>query len=239
MLCQVSKSEKEADQLTPTAYALLGLLSLRSWTTYELAQQAQRSLRYLYPRAQRQLYSEAKRLAEIGLARSKTVFTGNRRARSYELTPSGRKALQAWLKSPPAPTTVEAEVLLRAFFADNGAVEDLVAALETARSQARETLRDLAAFAQSRLDGEAPFPDRDGVVVVTMRFVTDFHRLLEEWTEWAISEVGKWEHPDGRGWEAARTVMADIAGGTAGRHREERPPEQDERLTRPERGSSS
>jgi len=32
---------------TSTSYALLGMLSLRSWTTYELAEQVQRSLHYL------------------------------------------------------------------------------------------------------------------------------------------------------------------------------------------------
>ena len=31
-------------ELTTTSYAILGLLALRSWTTYELAKQMQRTL---------------------------------------------------------------------------------------------------------------------------------------------------------------------------------------------------
>ena len=95
-------------QLSPTSYALLGLLSLRRWTTYELTQQAQRSLRFLYPRAERHLYAEAKRLAEAGLARSESTFTGRRRGTTYAITPAGRKALQEWLRTRPGPPVLEA-----------------------------------------------------------------------------------------------------------------------------------
>ena len=200
-------------ELSPTSYALLGLLSLRRWTTYELAQQAQRSLRFLYPRAERILYAEAKRLAEAGLARSEATFTGKRRSTNYAITPAGRKALQAWLRTEPAPPVLEAEVLLRSFFGEFGRQEDLLAALETTRTQAIEVQRELAAMAEERLGGGAPFTERVGVVVLSMRFVTDFQRLLEEWAEWAAGEVATWEHPDGRDWKGARTVMVDIAKG--------------------------
>jgi DNA-binding PadR family transcriptional regulator len=198
-------------ELSPTSYALLGLLSLRRWTTYELAQQAQRSLRFLYPRAERILYAEAKRLAEAGLARSEPTFTGKRRSTNYAITPTGRRALQAWLRTEPAPPVLEAEVLLRSFFGELGRPEDLLAALEATRAQAIEAQRELAAMAQERLGGGAPFPERVGVVVLTMRFVTDFQRLLEAWAEWAAGEVATWGHPDGRDWKGARKVMADIA----------------------------
>lgn len=201
--------------LSSTAYALLGLLSLRSWTTYELTQQAQRSLRFLYPRAERQLYTEAKRLADEGLARSEVTFTGKRRSTTYTITPAGRTALRQWLRTEPAPPVLEAEVLLRSFFAEFGDTKDLLAALETARTQAIEVQRELGMLARSRLDGEAPFPERSGVVVLSMRFVTNFHRLLEGWAEWAAGEVATWERPDGSDWKNARSVMADIADGAS------------------------
>ena len=57
---------------TGTSYAVLGLLSLRSWTTYELAQQVRRSLNWFWPRAERKLYQEPKALVERGLATSRT-----------------------------------------------------------------------------------------------------------------------------------------------------------------------
>ena len=54
----------------PPPRRILGLLSLRSWTTYELAKQVQRSLGWFWPRAERKLYDEPKRLVAAGLAKS-------------------------------------------------------------------------------------------------------------------------------------------------------------------------
>ena len=197
--------------LSPTSFALLGLLSVRSWTTYELANQTTRSLQYFFPRAERHLYAEVKRLADAGLAKSETAFTGKRRTTTYAITPAGRKALRAWLRTTPAPPTLEAEVLARAFFADSGRQQDLLASLEVARQQAVETQRELATMAQSALDGTAPFPERASVGALAMRFVADFHRLIEHWAEWATAEVETWERPDGRDWNGAVAVNQDVA----------------------------
>ena len=58
----------KARALTSTSYAILGLLSLRPWTTYELAQQMQRALGQFWPRAESKLYEEPKKLVDHGLA---------------------------------------------------------------------------------------------------------------------------------------------------------------------------
>jgi len=201
--------------LTPTSFALLGLLAIRPWTTYELANQAKRSLRFFLARAERHIYAEAKRLADAGLARAQVGFTGKRRSTTYSITPAGRKVMASWLRTPPAPPVLEAEVLVRAFFADNGRQKDLLAALDVARQQAIAAQRDLGAMAQARLAGEAPFPERTAVGALAMRFVVDFHRLLEDWAVWAADQVATWEHPDGRDWDGALAVMSDVARGGA------------------------
>jgi DNA-binding PadR family transcriptional regulator len=195
-----------------TSFALLGLLSVRAWTSYELAQQMTRSLRWFFPRAERHLYAEVKRLADAGLATAEVGFTGKRRSTTYAITPAGREALREWLRTAPAPPVLEAEVVVRAFFAESGRRDDLVAALETARRQAVEAQQELAAMAQARLDGVAPFPERTAMGALSMRFVADLHRLLEEWATWASDEVATWQHADGRDWDGALAVFADVAG---------------------------
>ena len=52
-------------RLTPSSYAVLALLDLKPWTGYELTQQAQRSLRYAWPKSERLLYSEPKKLVDM------------------------------------------------------------------------------------------------------------------------------------------------------------------------------
>ena len=79
-----------APSLTTTSYALLGLLNIRPWTTYELAKQVQRSLGWFWPRAERKLYEEPKRLVECGLATATSESTGKRPRTVYSITADGR-----------------------------------------------------------------------------------------------------------------------------------------------------
>ena len=43
---------KAMRKLTPTSYAILGLLALRPWSAYELTKQVRRSLHFCWPRAE-------------------------------------------------------------------------------------------------------------------------------------------------------------------------------------------
>ena len=56
--------------LPTTSYAILGLLALRSWTGYELAQQGRRSMAFMWPKAESVIYEEPRRLVTLGLARA-------------------------------------------------------------------------------------------------------------------------------------------------------------------------
>ena len=88
--------------LTTTSYAVLSLLALRPWTTYELAKQMKRSLGWIWPRAESRLYEEPKKLVAAGLATSRSEPTGRRRSTVYSITPEGRQALAGWLAEPGA-----------------------------------------------------------------------------------------------------------------------------------------
>ena len=59
-----------APAMTTTSYAILGLLAVKPWTTHELVQQVDRSLRRMWPRAQSKLYEEPKKLVAHGYARA-------------------------------------------------------------------------------------------------------------------------------------------------------------------------
>ncbi len=198
--------------LSTTSHALLGLLSVREWTTYELAKQVQRSLHWFWPRAERKLYDEPKRLVAAGLATSAGELTGKRARTVYRITRAGRAELRSWLAATPAPPTLEFEGMVKVFFATGGSKADLQRTLTTVRHEAAERRRALAAMATEALDGSSPFPERLHVGALTMRFQADFERLVEEWAAWAGDEVATWKSTrDPRPW-SPDTVLADIAG---------------------------
>src|SRR5687768_7758504 len=85
-----------ASDLTPTSYAMLGLLAVQPWTTYELAKQMDHTLSRFWPRAKSKLYEEPKKLVAQGLAKATDDAVGRRPRTIYAITPKGRRALAAW-----------------------------------------------------------------------------------------------------------------------------------------------
>src|SRR3954451_12144706 len=102
-------------QLTTTSYAILRLLAVRPWSTYELAQQMRVALGQFWPRAESKLYEEPKKLVAHGLAKAAQESVGKRRRTVYSITPKGRKALAKWIPEPGAGPSVEFEALVKVF----------------------------------------------------------------------------------------------------------------------------
>ena len=132
-----------AIRMTTTTYALLGLLRLRPSTTYELAKQVDRSLGWFWPRTERKIYDQAKRLVEEGYATASRGTTGARPRTMYEITPAGRRALRAWLDEPSASPKLESEAQVRVFFADAGDLDQLKATLGRVKDEAHRKIHEL------------------------------------------------------------------------------------------------
>lgn len=178
--------------LTTTSHALLGLLALRPWTTYELAKQVQKSLDWFWPRAERKLYEEPKRLVAAGLANAQKEMTGARPRTIYTVTPSGRDALRVWLGEAPAPPTLEFEAMVKVFFADGGTLEQLRATLTAIGEEAAVRLEDLEAKVSELIAGDAPFAERAHINSLGLRFVLDHQRAIAGWAEWALAQTSDW-----------------------------------------------
>lgn len=181
-------------ELTGTSYALLGLLATRpqGWTAYELAQQMVRSLRYVWPRAERNLYDDVKLLAERGLARPEEGRTGRRPRTVYSITPAGRAALREWLARPSAPLTLESEALVRVFFAEQGSLADLERAIASVREEALATELTVAEMVRAYSGDGGPFPERLHVIALMGKLLHSHREALRRWADWAEAEIATW-----------------------------------------------
>ena len=178
--------------LTTTSYAILGLLAVKSWSTYELIRQMDRSLGRIWPRAQSKLYEEPKKLVDRGLAEAATEWAGRRPRTTYSITSSGRRALAAWLHEPGDGPVVEFEQLLKIFFAEHGTKADALSALAAARGWAAERNEGNLAAARAYLAGEGPFQHRLAQHMLVGAFLTDFYAMVARWAEWATTMVNHW-----------------------------------------------
>ncbi|MEO7944357.1 MAG: helix-turn-helix transcriptional regulator [Marmoricola sp.] len=178
--------------MTTTSYAILGLLAVKPWTTHELVQQVDRSLRRFWPRAQSKLYEEPKKLVSYGYARADDDSVGRRRRTRYTITQKGRRSLATWLQEPGAGPVLEFEQLLKISFADSGSKADILMSLEATREWVVSQNEENLATARAYLKGEGAFPQRAALNQLSGRFLTDFYATVAEWVEWATGIVEDW-----------------------------------------------
>jgi len=186
-------------RLTTSSYAVLGLLAIRPWAGYELTQQATRSLRFAWPKSERLLYAEPKKLVEHGLATACQESVGQRNRTMYTITDEGRNALQGWMATSPQPPVLEAEALLRLLFAENGSVDDLTAALDQMAADAAEMYEQVVTINTGYLDGLHPFPQRTHLSVLFATFQLELFDLIVKWVDFAKEEIATWPTTDGLG----------------------------------------
>jgi PadR family transcriptional regulator, regulatory protein AphA len=179
-------------ELTTTSYAILGLLAIKPWSTYELAAQMRRNLHYFWPRAESNLYAEPKRLVDEGLVEARSEPVGRRRRTVYSITSKGQRALERWLAEPASESRLESETLVKAMFAPYGSKEDLLGHLRRLLDELEAKQQQLRAIFDEYLAGQDPFPERVHVNVLCYRLIWDYTTTAATWAAWAIDEVERW-----------------------------------------------
>ena len=178
--------------LTSTSYAILGLLAVRPWTTHELVQQVDRSLRRIWPRTRSKLYEEPKKLVAHGYARAADDPVGRRRRTRYTITASGRRALAAWVQEPGVGPLLEFEALVKIHFADSASKAAVLANLEATRDWVRRENEENLVAARAYLEGRGAFPQRAALNQLAGRFLTDYYACVARWADWAVEQIEAW-----------------------------------------------
>ena len=179
-------------QLTPTSFAILGLLSIQPFTTYELAQQMDRTLSWFWPRAASMIYEEPKKLVTAGLAASEVTFTGKRRSTVYQITDTGRAALRDWLDTPAAGMRMEFEAMLKVAFADAGNVTQLRATVREIEADAQARLAEIVDRSKEYATTGGPFPDRLPIAAITGKLLMGQYEAVVGWARWAENAIVEW-----------------------------------------------
>jgi DNA-binding PadR family transcriptional regulator len=179
--------------LTPTSYAILGLLAIKPWTTYELTRQMDRAVGQFWPRAESRLYEEPKKLVAHGLATAEREHVGQRPRTVYSITPDGRERLAAWVRQPAqSPPELHVEAMIKVFFAEHGSRDDLLAAIESMHAWTQDRLAVSAGIADEYLAGRGAFPERLPWLLLTGRLLDEHVLAVRRWAEWAAEVVETW-----------------------------------------------
>lgn len=196
--------------LTPSSYALLGWLAVKPWTTYELAQQISRNLRYFWGAAESGLYAESKRLTKLGLARAARDRVGKRPRTIYTITPRGRRELRGWLGRATEMPRIQSEALLKVFFCDSGTPEQLLATIDAIEETSRAILAIGEIVAREFIDDRHALQDRIHVSALMFDFLWGWALHVERWARDARAEVSRWRdcQTDAKKGTRAKAVFA-------------------------------
>ena len=173
-----------------TGNAILGLLALRpSWSAWEITQQLRRNMRFFWPRAESRIYDEARALVDRGLATSTLSHTGQRQRTTYKITAQGRRHVRRWMATPPRPTNLECEPVLRILLGRLGTQESLHAAVAQVRTDALDLLAVGRVVANEYAAGTAPFQDDVAYRSLVFDYLSSHALALLDWADRADKAV--------------------------------------------------
>ncbi len=170
-------------KLTSTTYALLGLLSKRPWSAYELTKYMQRSaLRVVWPRAESGIFKEPKKLVSEGLATVTSEQVNNRLRAVYEITDEGRIALEQWQQLPSQPVSIEYESMLKLLQMNVENPAQLADKIDEMARESREQC-DVAEKSMRQIVSKGFTIKGRGVQnVLANVFTQEIYRALLDWT---------------------------------------------------------
>jgi PadR family transcriptional regulator, regulatory protein AphA len=167
------------ENLTATAYVILGFVRKGPKSGYEIKALVDNSTRFFWAASYGQIYPELKRLAEAGLINGSDSPTGGRKRTVYEITADGEEELRSWLRQRPETFEMRDEGLLKLFFADALPREDALEILRAMRAQRLAISERLQAIKDLKLNGEVedPFP------LIVLEGGLEFSRWFADWCE--------------------------------------------------------
>ncbi len=171
-----------------SAYLILGLLSFGEMSGYDIKQLADTSVAIFYASpARSQVYTELRRLAELGYASEREVEQTDRPdKRLYSITESGEDALKTWLEETPTPPDViKSHLLLKVFFGSRMARPRLTEEIQKYRDDSLK-FREMLHQIQKQCVGE---PGTLFTYMTTELGIAHSH-ANEKWADWAIQLLG-------------------------------------------------
>jgi DNA-binding PadR family transcriptional regulator len=175
-------------KLSPTSYALLGLLARGPQSAYDLNGVMQTSLlRVYWPRAESHVYSEPKKLLSHGLVSEHSEETGARKRKVYTLTEKGSEALAAWLEEDgPVELRSQAEFVMKLILANRGSVAAARNTLERSLQSSRQDMKEAIAGIERILsvdEGATLGMPWNGIVINLM---AETLAARHHWTKYAL-----------------------------------------------------
>jgi len=122
-------------KVNKSRYAILGMLSLKDFSGYEIKKTMQASTSFFWRETDSSIYPMLGELEKEELVKGKEDSVGGRKRKRYSITGKGKKAFKEWLEIPSEPVKPRNELLLKLFFGNHAKSEIGLQHVEDYRNQ--------------------------------------------------------------------------------------------------------
>lgn len=137
-----------------TYYAILGLLSLKPMSGYDMKKYVDESIGHFWQENYGYIYPTLSKLQKEKMVSCKTIRQqGKPNRRLYSLTSRGKSELRKWLKEPVDQIPVRNELLLKMSFAKNISTDALMGIVEQYIDDQKRKLKEYR-FIQAQIERE-------------------------------------------------------------------------------------
>jgi DNA-binding PadR family transcriptional regulator len=162
-------------------YAVLGALSLKPMSGYDIRQFFAQSVSYFWAESYGQIYPMLKALHRDGLVSPLAKSRGSRRT-VYRITERGRKVLASWLARPVDHQPGRTEILLKIFFAREGPPGAVASLLAQFREHHEKLAATYTQIAERISVAHADNPNLPNWLI-TLSYGIHSSRALLQWCE--------------------------------------------------------
>jgi len=185
----MTAGQTTARRTNTSRYAILGALSRRPMSGYDVKKLIERSIAHFWNESYGQIYPILNRLAAEGLAeRRREKQRGKPDRHVYSLTPKGRQELERWLALPARLEPVRSELLLKLFLGGAGPVAASLAQVEHVEARHRELLDTYAGIERQLRKQMAGHPELP-YWLVTLRCGQHRSRAMLAWCEETLATL--------------------------------------------------
>ncbi len=180
-------------KLSPTSFAILGLLARKPQSAYELNSIMQTSLiRVFWPRAESHLYSEPKKLLLHHYVTEHKEQVSGRNRTVYTITELGRDCLRTWLRSEENPDLrMQSELMLKLILADGGSVSGAESAIHQSLRASQEDLREAIAGVGHIVSDTPEKSEGMPYNGIAVNLMADMLIARLNWSEFALESLSK------------------------------------------------
>lgn len=174
-------------------HAILGFLSYRSLSGYDLKKAFDGSVRHFWPADQSQIYRTLGQIVAEGLAEREPGGEGARDRRPYTITEAGRDELRRWLATPLPPQDDRNPFLIQVFFAANLGRDEALLLVARHREQIHEQAAMYSALYQGVLAQRPNAPSDEAFFysMLTLEYVLSLAPGYLRWLDAAVERIGR------------------------------------------------